>query len=452
MSLVAQALRRRLMLLGMLLPLRLEGATGPRPEESLLEADPEKALEPPAPEAASAVLARDPGLDEPSQRREARPGERIASWVTSRGLEYASSDAQGGARRYSGRVYLPVSRLRPRALSAPLVVYVHGTEADRDNVPQYNRGSEAMAGAMAAWYHGFIVAMPDLPGYGHDPSPRPHPYCHAKSLALSVLDMIRPTLDLLEPRELRWDGRIFLLGYSSGGYGAMAAVKEWQTNARYAGLELTAAACMGGPFNFAEATRALLSDAAPYQRPEIQAYLLRAYHDQYPEAGVFAPAQALHPRLLEVKPDGFDQGNLPSWLEGADSGERVCQKIRTRLTGAPHTPISAQAIMNPEWLATQFLTPEWPDTDVGRILSENDLVEGWHPRVPMLLAASPEDECVQASNTFALMKAWALRGCSSKVAFHPLTVCGRPLDHATGGPLALEKAFRWFASGAYASA
>ena len=432
-------LKPRALLLGMVLPERLWGVAPEGPRTWRL-AHPQSAA--PSPEE---VLQR--GGPAPRPR-----GERIASWVTSRELRYASSDAQGAERRYSGRVYLPRPWRGRRPLDVPLVVFVHGTAALKEDIPQFNRGAEAMAGAMAATYHHLVVAMPDLPGYGHDPSLRPHPYCHAKSLALSVLDMIEPTLALLDPRKLRWDGRLFLLGYSSGGYGALAAVRELQSNPRYQRLCLTAAACMGGPFHFSASTRAFLTGTVPYHRPDIQAFLLCAYHDLYPEGDLFAPVRALNPELLKTKAEGPDQGALLNWLEGQCSSELICARIKTRLTGAAHLPVSAASIMNPEWLADQFLCPAWPDTDVGRILMDNDLVGGWHPGAPMLLATSPEDECVPASNTYALMQAWSQRGCTAKVEFYPLTLLGRPLDHATGGMLAVEKAFRWFASGAYATA
>jgi len=446
MSNLATLLKTRALLLGMLLSSRLWGVPPPGASAELgqLEAGLEPDAEPELGEEGGQASRRLGG-----RRLTARPAERIPSLVTSHELRYASRDARGVDRLYSGRVYLPTTWVRHRPPAVPLVVYVHATEAERDNIPQFNRGPEAMAGALAAYFHRFAVAMPDLPGYGHDPSPRPHPYCHAQSLALSILDMVRPALDLLEACQMPWDGRLFLVGYSSGAYGAMAAVKELGTNPRYAGLALTAAACMGGPFQFAEAIRASLGTDAPYPRPDIQAFLLQAYHDLYPEEGVFA--QAINPALLETRSHGPDAGDLQAWLAGQCSNEMICQKIRARLTGSPFTPIPARAIMNPEWLARQILTPAWPDTAVGRILQENDLVEGWHPEAPMLLATSPRDECVSASNTYAIMEAWARRGCRAKVECHPLTLFGAPLDHEHGATLALGKAFRWFASGAYAA-
>lgn len=371
------------------------------------------------------------------------PGDRFASWVPSRELVYPSTDHRGTERLYSGRVYLPSPWLRRRSLAVPLVVYVHGTETRPDQMPQFNRGEEAMVGAMAAYFRNFAVAMPDLPGYGKDPCRRPHPYCHAKCLAHAVLDMVHPALKLLDAEQRPWDGRVFIVGYSSGGYGAMAAVKEWHTNPRYAWIPLAGAACMAGPFHFAESTRALLAGDAPYHRPDIQVLLLHAYHDLYPDGGVFSPDRTLHPRLLETRPHGIDRGNVQEWLQ--DCGDPVLfgQRIRFRLTGAADGRTAAREVLNPHWVETQLLSPHWPDTPAGRILKENDLVGGWQPKVPMLLATSPTDECVPARNTYAIMEDWTRAGCTAPVAFYPLTLFGTGVDHTSGAALALEKAFRW---------
>jgi len=397
-----------------------------------------------APLGAQAPPAAKAGQADREQPAPAAPmpeGDRIARWVASRSILYPSRDDRGEARTYSGRVYLPARAGHP--VPVPLVLYVHGSDVAFNSLPQFNRGYEAMVGAMAAYFYDYVVAMPDLPGYGLDPSGRPHPYCHAQSLARCALDMVRPALGVLEGEPFRWDGRLFILGYSSGGFGALAAVRELENNPEYAGLPLTAAACMAGPFAFAESVRGYLADPAPYQRPDIPAYLIRAFHDLYPDGGIFAPETALHPVLLEEGGAPGHQGTLPQWLDRCHCGPTTARKIKRRLTGGPDTPVPAGAVVNAHWLRTQFLDPQWPDTPVGRILKENDLVGGWRPRAPMLLATSPTDECVPACNTYKLLEHWAQGDCGP-VEMYPLTLLGRGVDHATGGVMALEKALRWF--------
>lgn len=102
--------------------------------------------------------------------------------------------------------------------------------------------------------------------------------------------------------------------------------------------------------------------------------------------------------------------------------------------------------MNPAWVKAHLHAPAWPHTEVGRRLRENDPVGGWHPVIPILLATSPTDEYVPASNTCALMRDWQDRGCTVPVHLYPLTLLGKGMSHAAGGSLAVEKAFRWFGS------
>ena len=313
----------------------------------------------------------------PAPEPQDRQGDRLGGRVWSQAFSYPSSDDRGADRTYSGRLYFPSPRLNPGGRPMPLVVYAHATEPELARVPQFDRGDEAMVGALAAYLHQFAVAMPDLPGYGQDPSPRPHPYCHARSLAPAVLDLVRPVLALMAERRLAWDGRLFLIGYSSGAYAALAALKAWQHEARYADLAVTAAACMAGPFHLSESIRCSLQPGASCARPDIQAMLMRAYHDLYPESGVFALERSLQPALLEHRDGGPDAGDLRQWLAGAMGSEEICRRIRFRLTGSPLAPAGPLAVLNPAWVQAQFLAPEWPDTEVGRILGENDLVGGW---------------------------------------------------------------------------
>lgn len=372
------------------------------------------------------------------------PGLSLAGWASSRELVYPSTDDRGEPRRYSGRVYLPPLRLNRRALGVPLVVFVHATEARRDQVPHFNRGAEALAGALAATCRSMAVAMPDLPGCGLDPSPRPHPFCHARSLAVSVLDMIAPALRLLDREALFWDGRVFLLGYSSGGYAALAAVKEWQINPRYRDLPLSGAACLAGPFLLAETIRGRFLADTPYAHPDIVPMLASAYHDLYPQARSMALDQCLHPRLLEAREGGLDHGSVRDWLGGADGSRTLCRKLNQRITGSPRQAPPARDLLHPRWLETQALAAAWPNTEVGALLRENTLVGGWCPRVPILLGSSPADECVPPENTQALLKDWARLDASARVTcLPPLTFRGRGLSHTAAAMPALAAAFHW---------
>ena len=370
-------------------------------------------------------------------------GRTLAGLAASRELVYDSTDDRGEVRHYSGRVYLPALRLKRRAQGVPLVVFVHATEARWDQVPHFNRGVEALLGALAATCRSMAVAMPDLPGCGLDPSPRPHPFCHARSLAVSVLDMIGPALRLLDREALPWDGRVFLVGYSSGGYSALAAVKEWQLNPKYRDLPIRGAACLAGAFGLAEAIRSSFLAPAPFKHPDIVPLIAAAYQDLYPWAESVQMDRFLNPRLLETREGGVDHGNIRDWLSGAYGSRAICRKINQRLTGSPRRALPAAALVDPGWLAAQVGTRAWPHTELGSLLQENTLIGGWRPVVPILLGTSPTDECVPPENSHALMRDWARQGTRAQVTFMPLTCCGLGLRHTAAAMPALARAFHW---------
>lgn len=177
--------------------------------------------------------------------------EHLANKVPSRRVKYTSKEDQGRDRIYSGRVFLPSRKPGTAPQEAPLVIYQHGTETRRSFVPYYRKGDETLFGAMAADLCGLVVAMPDGDGMGADPSPRKHAYCQAATTSACVLDMIRAVLNgeadgqrVFDDSNFIWDGEIYLVGYSEGGYITMAAVKELSTNPAYADIKVTGAAAI----------------------------------------------------------------------------------------------------------------------------------------------------------------------------------------------------------------
>ena len=82
-----------------------------------------------------------------------------------------------------------------------------------------------------------------------------------------------------------------------------------------------------GTTDLESGVKAVLADGQSYQRQDLQARLLRAYHDLYPEAEVFSLERALHPVLLEVREDG----NLPSWLEEGCPRGLLRKRIHSRI-------------------------------------------------------------------------------------------------------------------------
>ncbi len=248
-----------------------------------------------------------------------------------------------------------------------LIAYPHGTELDRDQVPSRNAGNEWLFGAAAALLGGFAVAMPDLPGMGGADPSQYHPFCHADSLAYSVVDMVRTVREVLEI-DLRdtytWDGRLYIMGYSEGGYAALATVRELQLHATdYPGLAITGSACMAGPQDLSGAMRQLMIDPNQhFGRPFFLPYLILGYNAVY-AGGPFAPSEAMQPTLL---PD------IVAWMNETQGGNPVDTLIEQRL-GVATGQVVPLGMMNPQWVAAQLADDVYQTSTVGQILAANNL-------------------------------------------------------------------------------
>jgi hypothetical protein len=366
--------------------------------------------------------------------------ENAARLVPSRKVRYTSTDASGKPRTYSGRVFLPSRKAEDPPLEVPLVIYQHATETRRTFTPYFGKGDETMLGALAAQGCGMAVAMPDGDGMGADPSPVKHAYCHAKTTALCVCDMIRAVLGDLGGRKIFddvnyiWDGDIYIVGYSEGGFISMAAVRELATNPAYKDIKLTGAACMGAPFDFATQIRNLLGDAkTPYNRPYIPAYFLAAWQDLYP--GEVSLADAANPALLKTDASG----NVVEWLKGVLSGDQITPLMQARLGGQKDSKVSARAVLNEKWVRDNI---ENTASRLSKLLEANSLVGGWKPTAPVLLVHDPFDETANFSGTQAVYNDWVKQGVNP-IGIVRMAVGNTGTGHVGGALVAIPSAFIW---------
>jgi pimeloyl-ACP methyl ester carboxylesterase len=148
----------------------------------------------------------------------------------------------------SGAVMLPQGS-DPRCQGArPVVVYAHGTSAARriDMARFYDSQAPMVEGLVAAAMfaaRGYIVVAPNYVGYNQ--STAPHPYINGTQQGREVMDIVQAARTALPMLGVRDSGKLFLTGYSQGGYVAAAAHREFQRSQREA--EVTASAPLGAP-------------------------------------------------------------------------------------------------------------------------------------------------------------------------------------------------------------
>jgi pimeloyl-ACP methyl ester carboxylesterase len=371
--------------------------------------------------------------------------EHLSSQVPSRRVKYTSRDDKGQDRTYSGRVFMPARKPGEPPVSAPLVVYQHGTETRRSFVPYYGKGDETLFGSLAADLCGFVVAMPDGDGMGADPSSRRHAYCQADTTAACVLDMIRAVLNgevggqrIFDDTNFVWDGEVYLVGYSEGGYITMAAVKALSTQPEYADIKLTGAACMGGPLDLGRTIRDLLSPTAgPYDRPYIPAYFITGWEDLYPD--VVKASEALNPDLLRQDTNG----DLVEWLRGGLGGDQITPMIQARLAGKKDKPVPARKVMNEAWVRSAV---DDPRSRLNQLLDANSLVGDWKPDFPVLLVHDPYDKTVPAAGTLAMFDRWTRLG-ADPIGIVKMAVGSTGTGHVGGALVAIPTAFIWIDAG-----
>jgi hypothetical protein len=397
-----------------------------------------------------------------------RWGSAVPAWIVqSRCLAYAARrpcyDASGrpvpgeGGRQatapvaLTGRVFFPPKWRVAWGAALPLVVYPHSTELRKDAVPSLFGGEEWALGAAAAAWYGFAVAMPDLPGMGGDAAD-PHPFCHAQSLAYATVDCIPAALaafgaDPAPEGRPSWNRRLFLVGYSEGGYAALATERELETHADAYGDQglaaLAGSACMAGPFDLSGTMRATFIDSRPYTKAYYLPYFVLGYHGVYGPR--LDPLQVFAPDLLA---DGGD-GNILAWANGTRDGEEVDRGLGRRL-GLPPDGIALRLLFDPQWLAEELDDPAYASSNAHGLLAENDLLGGWAPTRPILFCQSPDDADVPYANTLAAMdgleRSIRQAGGDPAALLHRLDL-GRPgdgIDHTPGAYLALPAAFAWF--------
>lgn len=159
-------------------------------------------------------------------------------------IEYNTINTDGTPIRASGALLVPSDA--PGAL--PMLSWQHGTiNSNSDASSYYGSGSEANQVGTVFASQGYILVAPDYVGYGASKDV-PHPYEHRASLATASLDMLRAAREFLIDQNVNWNERLFLAGYSEGGYATLALQKkiEEETGDEF---KLVASSCGAGAYD-----------------------------------------------------------------------------------------------------------------------------------------------------------------------------------------------------------
>lgn len=170
----------------------------------------------------------------------------------------------------SGLVLIPAGIKSP----APIISIQHGTTFSNGEVPSSGSytGMELIASA------GFIVVMPDYLGYGSS-SQIFHPYYDKHYSAQTVIDMINSSKEFLRKEKIEYNDKLFMAGYSEGGYVTLAAAEAIERNPS-SDLKLSGVAVGAGGYDMMEMLKDVSSNDF-YSYPAYLAFVIMSYDKTY---------------------------------------------------------------------------------------------------------------------------------------------------------------------------
>jgi pimeloyl-ACP methyl ester carboxylesterase len=293
---------------------------------------------------------------------------------------------KGNMINVSGLVALPQNiSYTPTLVSAQHGTMFKASDAP-SNFPGTFTGFELCAAA------GFATIIPDYIGYGVSQSIA-HPYYDQQYSGLTVVDMIKAAKYYLAKQNYAISDRLFILGYSEGGYVTMAAQKEIETNASN-NINLTAAAEGAGGYDLTGMLSGIASTNT-YAAPSFLALLVRGYDSTYnwnrPYSDFFQQPYA---------------DRIPSLLNGTKSREDIDAQLTT----------SPSALFNPVFYAN--LTNPTGETVFKQKLAANSFLT-WVPKSPTRLFHGTADEAVYYQTSVDTYNRFKAAGATN-VQFFPI--------------------------------
>ncbi|MDX1739729.1 MAG: lipase family protein [Rhodothermales bacterium] len=303
----------------------------------------------------------------------------IRSAVELSRIVYRTVTPSGELTEASALIAVPTDLVDPLELAS----YQHGTLVRKDVVAsiQGTDDPEALV-AVALATDGYFAVMPDYLGLGL--SPGLHPFVHASSLATAVVDALRAARHYADREGIELDERVFLMGYSEGGYATAAAQRLIESEHTDEFL-LAASAPMAAPWNLSGSMVELFRSEETYPAPHFLPYTIVAYNDVYDIddnwSNIFAEPYA---------------GSIPPLFDGSRSGGEIDRE----LPDIPRRMLTAEFIEGFDPGGSSA----WRDR-----LEENDLL-AWTPTTRTRIYHCTEDDLVPYDNAEAAVASFRSLG------------------------------------------
>lgn len=389
-------------------------------------------------------------------------------------VEYNTVDPADDPTTASAAMFIPTGSDPACQGPRPIVLYAHGTAAQRSlNLADTSSGSnlEGLLAATMFTTQGYILIAPNYTGY--DMSALTYnPYLNADQEAKDMIDALtasRSALPTSFAPTVTDSGKLFVTGYSQGGHVAMATHKMLQET----GATITASAPMSGPYAVAAFADAVFFGQVTRNTPLFLVFTSTGYEKAYGDV-YGSPTE-----LFEARYASGIESLLPStvlrsqlFAEGKLPRDQLFDSTPPDPSFAPFTPATSPANLAPvfaQGFGPDHLVPNafrlaylqdaqaHPDgsfptvldnrpaanaaNGLRRAFARNDL-RTWVPTAPVFLCGGADDPTVLFANTQMIQAYWAANGVTAPVSVLDLesSISSNDPDAARKAAFAVAKA------------
>jgi poly(3-hydroxybutyrate) depolymerase len=266
----------------------------------------------------------------------------------------------------------------------PVLVYAHGTSIDKAfSMTDVSKNPEAALVMAMYAAQGFIVVAPNYTGYTGSALTY-HPYLHAQGQANDVINAVRAARNSFATLGVTASDKLFITGYSQGGFVAMATHREMQTN-NSTEFKVTASGPMSGPYALDKFSQAIFSGNVNAGATVFTPLLIDSYQNAYAN---------IYTRTSEIYASPYDSGTVGLFptTDQATIDAFGANKLPTNLF---FTSIGAPYLVKPSF-RTDFQTNT---ANTFRIaVQKNDLLD-FKPTSPVALCYGGADPVVFELNS-----------------------------------------------------
>ena len=299
----------------------------------------------------------------------------------------------------SGLILLP----KTTGNALPMISFQRGTIVELADAPSLQaKESQQVISYSALASMGFITVVPDMIGFGES-NEIFHPYYVEEPTSTAVIDMLYAARALADEKNLDFDGRLFLAGYSQGGYATMAAHKGLEAQDQD-DFEIIASFPGAGGYDVS-AMQDYLLELDTYPNPYYLAYVGLSYRSFYAEDD-----------LLSSFFNEPYASRIPSLFDGLKSPDEIDAQLTEDI----------QALVREDILLGYNTDPLY---EYMRVKFQENSLTDWIPEAPMFMYHGDADVTVPISNSQTTYNKLINNGASPS-NLQLITLKGR--DHSSG--------------------